>query len=179
MQDKTRSPGCFGCMSLWQFSESSVLLNIYPHWVVQWWHHAWRHKSSSGSKRNIASRTLPWTRIFNDVSIFGEGGAQKYSPMKQKASWILLNGAEQPNIIVVSTVSKTYVRRPWLIVSINIGYSFNVHAWLPLRVAMSKHCEEPGLSFQMLEGGSPIGHNVVSCNVLTDYHDTINHGLRA
>ena len=23
---------------------------------------------------------------------------------------------------------QTYVRRPWLIVSVNIGYSFNVHA---------------------------------------------------
>ena len=62
---------------------------------------------------------------------------------------------------------QTYVRKPWLIVSVNLAYSFNVYAWLPLRVAMSKDCEEPGCSFQMLEGGSLIGYNVVSFNVLT------------
>ena len=43
---------------------------------------------------------------------------------------------------------QTYVRMPWLIVFVNIGYSFNVHARLPLCVAMSKHCEEPGCSLQ-------------------------------
>ena len=46
---------------------------------------------------------------------------------------------------------QTYVQRPWLIVSVNLGYSFNVHAWLPLRVAMSQHCEE---SFETLEARS-------------------------
>ena len=37
---------------------------------------------------------------------------------------------------------QTYVRRPWLIVLVNLGYSFNVHACLPLCVAISQHCEE-------------------------------------
>ena len=44
------------------------------------------------------------------------------------------------------------------------------HVWLPLRVAMSKHCEEPGCSFQMLGGGSLIDYNVVSFNVLFFSH---------
>ena len=46
---------------------------------------------------------------------------------------------------------QTYVRRLWLIVLVNLGYSFSVHAWLPLCVAMSEYCEEPGCSFQTLE----------------------------
>ena len=31
---------------------------------------------------------------------------------------------------------QTYGRRPWLIVLVNLDYSFNVHAWLPLRVSI-------------------------------------------
>ena len=32
--------------------------------------------------------------------------------------------------------SQTYVQKEWLIVLVNIGYSFNVHAWLPLYMAI-------------------------------------------
>ena len=86
------------------------------------------------------------------------------------------------SIIFVPTVSKLFVRRPWLIMSINLRYSFNVHAWLPFRMAMSWNGEEPRRSFQMLEGRSPIGYYVALFNVLTSMftcHSTITHGLRA
>ena len=62
---------------------------------------------------------------------------------------------------------ETYVRKPWLIVLVNLGYSFNVHASLPLCVAISQHCEEPGCSFQTLEGRSLIGYYMTLFNVLT------------
>ena len=62
---------------------------------------------------------------------------------------------------------ETYVRKPWLIVMVKLGYSFNVHASLPLCVVISQHCEEPGCSFQTLEGRSPIGYYVATFNVLT------------
>ena len=62
---------------------------------------------------------------------------------------------------------QTYVRGPWLIVLENLGYSFNVQAWLPLCVAMSQHCEEPWCSFQTLEGRLLIGYHVALFNELT------------
>ena len=74
----------------------------------------------------------------------------------------------QLETIAVSTVPKTYVRRPWLIVSVNLGYSFNVHAWLPLRVATSKQWRTRML---LPNAGSGI---VVSFNVLVyrlSWHD--------
>ena len=77
-----------------------------------------------------------------------------------------LRSKGQESTVVVPTVSKTYVRRPWFIVLVNLGYSFNVHARLPLRVAMSQHCEEPRCSFHTLEGRSLIGHCVALFNVL-------------
>ena len=48
----------------------------------------------------------------------------------------------------------------------NLGYSFKLHDWLPLRVAMSQHCVEPRCSFQTLEGRSLIGYYVTLFNVL-------------
>ena len=45
---------------------------------------------------------------------------------------------------------QTYVRRPWLVVLVNLGYSFYVNAWLLLCVALSHHYEKPGCSFQMV-----------------------------
>ena len=71
------------------------------------------------------------------------------------------------NLIVIHTVPKTDVRRPWLMMSVNLGYSFNVHAWLPLCVAMIQHCEELRCSFQQLEGRSLVGYYVALFNVLT------------
>ena len=62
---------------------------------------------------------------------------------------------------------QTYIRRQWLIASVNLGYQFNVHAGLPLCVAMSQHCEEPGCSFQTMEGRSLIGYYAALFNALT------------
>ena len=62
---------------------------------------------------------------------------------------------------------QTYVQRLWLIVLVNLRYSFNDHAWLPPCVAMSRHCEEPGCSFQTLERRSLIGYYMALFNALT------------
>ena len=70
------------------------------------------------------------------------------------------------SIIVPTCGPQTYVCRLWLIVLVNLGYSFNFHASLPLRVAMSQHCEEPGCPSQTLEGRSLIGYYVALFNVL-------------
>ena len=61
---------------------------------------------------------------------------------------------------------QTYVPRSWLIVLVNLGYSFNVHVRLPLCVAMSQQCEEPGPYFQTMEGRLLIGYYVALFNVL-------------
>ena len=61
----------------------------------------------------------------------------------------------------------TYVWRPWLIVLVNLEYSFSGHASLPLCVAMSQHCGEPECSFHILEGRLLIGYYMALFNVLT------------
>ena len=77
--------------------------------------------------------------------------------------------------------SLTYVRRPWLMEFIKLRYSFNVHAWLPLCVAIwisilkntdapSKHCKG---RLQL------VGSQLYSMRLLTRSHNLINHGLRA
>ena len=73
---------------------------------------------------------------------------------------------------IVYWICMPHVLRPWLIVLVNLGYSFNVHAWLPLRVAMSQHCEEPWCSFQTLEGRLLIGYYMTLFDVLTYWFST-------
>ena len=77
-----------------------------------------------------------------DAGSYGQtGGAYIFNGKEKTSSWHLL----LPQITTRSHRRihgpQTYVQIPWLIVSVNIGYSFNVNAWMPLRVAMIKHCE--------------------------------------
>ena len=62
---------------------------------------------------------------------------------------------------------QNYIWRPWLIVLVNLWYSFNVHARLPLCMAINEHCEEPRCSFQTRERKSLIGCYMVKISVLT------------
>ena len=62
----------------------------------------------------------------------------------------------------------TYVRWPWFDLVkrlVKCECSFNVQSMIgPLRGNMNRHCEEPGYSFQTLEGRLPIDYYAAILN---------------
>ena len=73
----------------------------------------------------------------------------------------------------------TYVRRLWLMKFMKLGYSFNVHAWLPLCVAIwigiVKNPDAPSKCWK--EGRRLVITRLYLMWLLTRSHNMINHSL--